>query len=371
MNSEIDQYANNGSRNLNADRDLHVQQIFISENVARLFAKELPGVDVPQLVTRGLEKRHERSLNFFGKFCNMLKGKNAVSDAKFEDPGIQASIEDAVTGFTRSGDEAVGDVLADLLAERVTCERRDTKDLSLDLAIQAAGKMDSEHYNALSLLLLLLNSTFSTSGGLAGLFHHFRELLIPFGESLDISETDVRYLEDLGCLKANSGFTFQSFTFAHGIRTIYQGMFTKGTDPNDHIASTLSSVQILRPGSPFPLLVPCPRSPGMVQVNAMTNKDLEALKKEISHLDQNQQTFVATLNESKSLSDEEILAELTSFDSRFKNLAQAWDSTTLGRTNITVTGTVIAHSNLRRVLGEKFLTPLDVWLPTRTAFKGA
>lgn len=364
---EIEQNAALNSQNLNAGRDISIT-INNYDGLEKLLEK-LAALNVPQLVAEAEPEKKRRS-NFLSlKFWQSLQRRDAIEEAKLGDPGVQLAITEALSSYIRSGNEAAADLLAELLAERALNTNADVRQFCLDGAISVAAKLDREHLNALSMLLFTTWTRYTWDAGCAALYEAMCSSIIPFGEVLNITETDMRYLEAVGCTRWGP----RPRSIQDILREKYPGYFTTGFDVVGKYASkgrgvegfpleALLDFRAIDPSQDAPLLIPCHRDDSKFQINGITPDEIEATLERIE--DGDVRIHLRQGNE-ETVTDQIIAAELIDFDSRMASVIENWDSTSLNRAVISAIGVTIADANARRVFGDSYDASMDLWLPPR------
>lgn len=359
--SSVEQHASDGGQNLNAAHDIHLT-INNFGDLESLIGK-LSALNVPQLVAAAETEKRRRTGRLGFKFWRALESRNAIHRARLNDPGVQAALTDGINAYVRTGNDETLDVLANLLAERALITDINIQQFCVDDAIQVASRVDRQHLNALSMLLFVSWTTFECTEGVQAFYHNLAAHLIPFGESLSISEVDVRYLESTGCT------TFG--TAPHSIPQVlwskYQGFYTPGFDiveqftghggsfGRDDILAVMKS-----DNREFPAIIPCLRDAAKLQVNGIYPADIEAAWSSIEN--KALRKYVRDQSNTLRMSVDKIRKELIDFDPRFRSVIDNYSATSLDRAVITAKGIALAYGHAKQVLGPRFEASLDLWL---------
>jgi hypothetical protein len=354
MTQSIDQQAEGAGQNVYAGRDVVIHGTTPADVVA--ICEQVWKANFPTYVEAAAAEA-ERRIDVFGKklFSAFAANGGPEPIKNFSDPGLQASLLDAMRGVARSGDENLGDILATILVERAQRTSRTILQLSLDEALLVAAKLTVEHYRALSLSFVTLRIKFHGAASPQHLYKILQTSLIPFGESLKISDSDVQYLEATGCGSISS---IMSATLQASLLNTYPGVFSKGfpkqdADDYQHLIQNV-------PFIPAPL-VQCPGNIDNLQVRAVDEQELEALVDKLGNPRDSEfirDKFVNT----PRLTIDEVVSELVTFDQRFDQVIKNWDGSLLRSFTPTVAGIAIGHANIRRVLGSEFPADLEIWI---------
>lgn len=350
MKDSVDQHAETGGQNLNAGRDIVVSGVTAADVIQ--ICEYLGKANFPTLMQAARETAEKRFEELARKYFKALAEKNPQSIQNFDDPGLQAALADAVTAYAKSGDSDVGDILADLLVERTQKTKRGVLQLSLDAALSTAAKLDGDHFSALSLVYLVTRVKAIGVRDRNALYGNKIRQVAPFAQSLSISDSDVLYMDSVGC---SAPIAIGTDRFADILLQVYPGLYMTGI-------TELDDQSMIKKLSSNGVLVPCDRDSSKLQVNAVDEQGLETI---LQHLTEKEEIeFVRRqFDSSPRLSREEVNAELIAFDPRFESIITKWESSRLGATSLTTTGIVIGYTNTRRVLGvDGFPADLSVWI---------
>lgn len=118
--------------------------------LAMLFLKE----NFPQLRAEAMTAAENNTSKFLKDFEVRLLAKIEDTDAaKFKDPDVQASLNDAIMAAARKGDKSNQEILIDLVLERVSTKTDDLVSLVAAEAIKVAPRLTKEQILFLSLVL--------------------------------------------------------------------------------------------------------------------------------------------------------------------------------------------------------------------------
>ncbi len=151
---------------------------------------------------------------------------------RWDDPRFLAALTSAQRGFAETGDEDLGETLANLVADLASQDIRTRKEILLRQGIDLAQRMTTEHINALATLMYLTQMKLSTPYDIEGLIEAFDGLLKPFYGRLPTSEIDYQYMSSTGACYTDQLRRELSWT-AYGLihRTYPNIMYTPFTVP--------------------------------------------------------------------------------------------------------------------------------------------
>ena len=269
------------------------------------------------------------------------------------DPGMQYSILTAQRDYARSGDEAIAENLVNLLADRSLETERNRRQLTIDEAIQVAGRLSIDQMNLLALVLFMRRPRPIVQVANIALFEARVEMdLLSLSDLITASHTeidlDLGHAAYAGCVSITEG----NCSVASGFWQVYSGCFTRGFTSED-LPNYLRDREADRN-----LFIPCLRDPARMQVNAMSAASA-VLIAEREGVDS---TEYAGMLDRFRMSEEEITADLVSRGDKWGRFVDHWDDTKLQHAELTPVGIAIAQANAVRVLGQQAVRPLSAWL---------
>ncbi|MFB8138136.1 LPO_1073/Vpar_1526 family protein, partial [Streptomyces parvus] len=290
------------------------------------------------------ETASERANEFTEKLISSLPVEALKS---LQDPDVQRSLFYAQQEFACSGEKELGELLVKLLANRMQSDDRGVRTLALNEALKTAPKLTSRHFAALSILMICIQTKLGADS-IEGLHRALSQVLGPIAKDFQITPADVAYLEYAGCISSNPFDTNLGDAFS---RT-YPGLFTRGFT-EEWISEGSRSALI-------PLTQECLRDPAMIQFPILPKNDLLKLadqgafrrhKQEIEHL-----IGIGLMTA------EEIEREISRIDENLAAFPERYNASSLVNSQLTAIGTTLAHTNLKRVVGDYFDAELDVWM---------
>ncbi|MFG3035667.1 LPO_1073/Vpar_1526 family protein [Streptomyces sp. NPDC048330] len=342
------QHGGDGSTNIQAN----IAQFGVSYSDAREIALDVFRENFAKLSQGAYRKAHERAEELTENYLSEIRERSPESIRNIEDPGIQADILEAQSGYAKSGDQDLGEILVDLLVDRSAESTRTIRSLALSAAISTAQKLTASHFAALSALFVVKQVRFGgiDLGDLESLHKHLSAYLTPLSAAVQgLTETDVQYLTGLGCLT----ISVSSSPVAHRLRNTYPGLFTRGFEAIQFpdIADLIGTEMVTT----------CGRNPERYQINATDIETLRARARDMrlsdEQVDRLYEVMITT-----PIPDADVIDELTQYDPDLKKLLDVFEKCELPRCTNTAIGTTIAHANLRRVTSGSFDGAWDLWL---------
>jgi hypothetical protein len=353
----LEQHAEGSGRNYHAEGGITFNGLSLTET-QRLFEILLES-NFPRLLDQARTIAEQRCSELFLQFWEQLKKTNGVDNSTLSEPGVQADIAETLTAYGKSGNQDTGNMLADLLVSRIASPEFHIEQRAASAALPVAAKLRSVHYSALTFLLMLKRTVFLVSS-LDQLIARFQREVLPFGDSLDLSGTEVWYMANERALTMD----LTSFTFMQAILRNYGGLFVRGLEVESE--KELSMVQRLNSrdvaiygGKAIaPAVIQSELASGRVRTSASSLEDLESIAAQLE--DQEEREFFQRIGFKDQLGEQEIKELLIERDIRFKSSIDIWDAA-IANTSPTLAGAAIGHANLKRVVpGIEF--GLDVWL---------
>ncbi|WP_367323519.1 LPO_1073/Vpar_1526 family protein [Streptomyces sp. HUAS ZL42] len=316
----------------------------ISYRDARDIATDVYKENIPKFAEIAREVALERAEIFNEK---LLDGIAPETLEALKDPDVQRSLFFAQQEYACSGEEDLRDVLIELLRKRMTSPVRDIRQLSITESLKTAPKLSAAHLSALSALLILIRTRLGVAN-VEDLRKKLREILAPVVTDLHLSNADVAYMEYAGCLSIQ----ITEHSIGSVLLETYKGCFTRGFTVEQIPEDARSGIRSL--------LMPCLRDPAKLQI-ASLNQDMVAELIKERGLEEYAQQITALLDVG-IMNVSEIAEEFAGLHPALENLVNIFHSTSLKSCQLTTVGTTLAHTNLRRMVGEAFEPRLDVWV---------
>lgn len=296
----------------------------------------------------------DRASEFTRNFLESLQRRAPKAFGRLQDPGAQSAIYSAQSGYAKTGDADLGEVLIELLISRTSHDRRDTAQLAAGFALGVAENLSAPHFSLLTCTFTLKQLAYGDVKSIPQLATHIARTVQPFlGELTEADPVDMDYLTGLGCTIATAG-SLSPGTYA-GMN--YPGLFTRGFSKEEFSnAERLIGTPLARPFGP---------DSNRYKINAITKQDLLTLI-DSTHLHDIGELALSTLTNTvlQGHEIERMLAfHQSGLEAVFRRCAQLGMN---GYIN-TAVGTAIAHANMRRVFPD-FDLPFSSLVSSKSLF---
>ncbi|MEU2491702.1 LPO_1073/Vpar_1526 family protein [Streptomyces sp. NPDC007883] len=304
-----------------------------------------------------VERADELTLNYLSE----LHEREPAAIENIEDPGVQSDILEAQSGFAKSGDRDLGEILVDILVDRTARKERNTASLALSVALSTAQKLTGAHFAALSALFVFKQLRMIGAGRPEHVYERISNYLGPMRDDIrGLSRSDVEYLAALGCITISMG----SIAIHQTMQQTYPGLFCEGVDVSS-APSQPSGAPEDGPESVINMLKGTPavtrslRDSTKFQVAAVDRESLHKLLDDNGMLE-HEEVLNKTLT-ARPMNGDAIIEELRTYDPRLGEIMEVYNSKSLPNCSNTAIGTAIGHANLRKVTSGAFSSALDVW----------
>lgn len=331
-----------GDNSINVQGD--VVHFGVSYRDAREIAKDVFEENIVKFTEVARDIASERANEFTEKLISSLPVKALES---LQDPDVQRSLFYAQQEFACSGEKDLGELLLKLLADRMQSIDRGVKTLALNEALRTAPKLTSRHFAALSVHMVCVQTKLGADS-VEGLHRHLSQILSPVVKDFQVTRADVAYLEYAGCLSTTAFTTNLGDAFS----STYPGLFTKGF-AEEWVSEGSRSALI-------PLTQECLRDPAMIQLPILPKDEILKLADHEAFRPHKQE--IERLMGIGLMAAEEIEREISGIDEDLANFPERYNSSNLVNCQLTAIGTTLAHTNLKRVVGDYFDAELDVWV---------
>ncbi|MET8896894.1 LPO_1073/Vpar_1526 family protein [Streptomyces albogriseolus] len=318
------------------------------KEISRDTAMEVFEKNFHKLSQKAYSEARDRAEEFTSNLIEEIQQRAPHALERFQDPGTQAALFSAQSGYAKTGDADLGEVLIELVMTRISSNVRDTSQLASGYAVTIAENLSSHHFAIVSCAFALKQLAYGGIKSADSLARQMLDTVAPFVRDLDSAESvDLDYLTGLGCMISTSSTL--SPGRASGLN--YPGLFTKGFSSNEMPdAARLVKTPLVRPFGP---------ESDRYKINAITTAELrELIERTVLHDmgDLALQTLRNSVMHERDI--ERILCQeqegLTAIFARCSTLG------IYSHIN-TAIGTAIAHANMRRV-HQDFSLPLASFL---------
>lgn len=299
------------------------------------------------------QRLHSFESQLFARFVDKRPG-----DIKaFADPDFQFVTRHAAREFARSGDEALGKALIDLIVSRSRISDRSREMLATNSALEVLPKLTRNEIAALCVCFFVRYTRNPAIPSAQALNLSFLPVITEYLKDVSSHDSSFQHLSACGC----GIVELTSVNFEKIMLHNYGGLFSFGFGENE-------LREIVKPEElefvKTKLLIPCLNSNGNLQINAINSDDALHLLKdtEIRGLISNETrqsllgTFSASFARGAKFCD-----LLNSSFPVLHNLSQVWDNTPLNKLSLTTTGLAIGHASYVRV--NEGMSPLSIWIP--------
>jgi hypothetical protein len=295
----------------------------------------------------------ERAEEFTSNLVEAVQQRAPDALDQFQDPGTQSALFSAQSGYAKTGDADLGEVLIELLMTRISVNVRDTSQLASSYAVTVAENLSSHHFAILTCSLVLKQIAYEDVRSVDSLARQIRKTIEPFTNDLrDAEPVDLDYLTGLGCMIV----TTSTLTPGKWSGMNYPGLFTRGFSSSEmQNSALLIGTPLVRPFGP---------DSDRYKINAITEPELRELVDRVV-LNDMSNLAVHTLRNTV-LQEHEIERMLTESQPTLAAIFKRCANLGINSYINTAIGTAIAHANMRRVHSE-FSLPLTSLLSEKPA----
>ncbi|WP_327284888.1 LPO_1073/Vpar_1526 family protein [Streptomyces sp. NBC_01205] len=316
---------------------------------AREIALDVFRANALELSRVARETAEERVEKITDSFFRRLLECSPESLESIKDPGVQRAIFRVQEEYACSGDDALGQVLVDMLVDRCRSSVRDIQQVTLNEAIKTAPKLATHHFAILSSLLFTAETKFTGVASVDLIHGRLRSVLAPLAENLRVTESDLRHLQYAGCLSID----LIKSSLGDILTRMYPGLFTLGFERGDIDAS----YQDLE----AQFIMTCLRDSTRLQVGARDKETLEDYLTSKGILDK-YGTELKRLMDINMMSPSAVEEEISALHPNIRNLVNLWESSEMSLCKLTGVGIAIGYANARRVIDAEFTAEISVWV---------
>lgn len=334
-----------GSTNLQAGGNISVGMSF---SEVRQYTQDAIELNLLKFRSEAEALIEERVADLAGRFTEAMRSKSPEALQNVSDPDVLYAIVSAGTDFARTGDDALGDTLVGMLADRCEATPRSLMAVVLNDAVATAGRLTDAQMAILSVVWRLTRTRYRRMRNLGALKTYFETNVQTLVELLPMGDASYWHLQYAGCAAVG----IMESDLRTVLLDVYPGVFSSGFTAEE-------VPEDLRPhlGDPR-LFVPCLRDPDRVQVSAID--DTVVLAKAASAGVPELSDSLISLQKAHLLSLDEVQAALEADLPWTARLFQVWSKSPLQYLSLTSVGIAIAHANYRRMTGDN--PPLSIWI---------
>lgn len=197
LGDKQDQTVEGGSTAIQAGGNVHYHGLSVAEvrDLCTLFLRN----NFPQLREEARQTAEEYVRNFSLQLESRLVNDAAsiVLD-KFREPDVQAAINDAVQASARKGAAANPGLLSTLIAERVSKQSSEYKDVVISEAVKVIPKLTSPQIALLSFVHFIKSVTITGLPGVAALEPFGKAALLFSSPGFDLSDSQKQHIQYTG-----------------------------------------------------------------------------------------------------------------------------------------------------------------------------
>lgn len=281
------------------------------------------------LSAEAFETAHQRVENWTDRFLQRLEKEHPVALNSARDPGVLRALYSAQQAVACRDEEHLSEILIKIMIDRTTHTTFSIEQVMLNEALIVAPKLATEHFAVLSLIFYLTlceegrDSLYFPEETLRTSVQSSLEFL---GE-IDVKQIDIKHLMYAGCIS----LTPLSLNSGEAFLRRYDGLFSHGLNRHAIIDET------------FDAYVPHPSNDGTYILPITYSTDLQQYLAEKNLSDYHDK--VLGLMSGSRLSEDQVRDFIVKGNSQTAQLFNAWDSTQLGRANLTSVGMALAHAN--------------------------
>lgn len=344
-----DQNVGDGATAAQAGRDIVINHGMSLTQMAEVM-REVRNI-TESFTEEAMTKVNARVDDFEETVLRQFSDATKTNAQAFSDPDFQLMLGDAQKSYARSGDKAVKDTLADIIARRSLVESASREALTLNDAAARAPKLTKAEFATLSLCYLLRYTRRHDIDSVAALAAYLTQNIIPFAYDVSRENASFWHLGAQSCATVELG----EVDLRNGLVRNYGGVLGLGI--------TLENARSYVPDAKADLvpkiIQPCLRSDDMVQPAAI-NAEVFAQHFRNTGFEQSELENFWNVY-SNSIPQGDAFWDMLEQDAPgVKLVADLWQNTPLKSLQLNSVGIAIAHANAVRVTG--FEAPLSIWI---------
>ncbi len=203
LGDKQDQTVEGGSTAIQAGGDVHYQGLSVSEvkELCTLFLRS----NFPQLREEARQTAEQHVRDFAAQLeSRIVNDAASIVFEKFREPDVQAAINDAVQASARKGAAANPILLSTLIAERVSKQSSEYKDIVISEAVNVIPKLTPPQIALLSFVHFIKSITINGLVSIAGLEPYGLVALNFSASGFDLSESQKHHIQYTGACSINS-----------------------------------------------------------------------------------------------------------------------------------------------------------------------
>lgn len=298
----------------------------------------------PKLSEQASELAIKRAEELVNKFlADFVEQRIPLETLK--DPDMQFMLIEGQKTFARSGSKEKGDLLLNLLLDRAS-ERGDSfRKIILNEAIGVISKLNSEHLNALSMLLVVRHYLDPDISSMVEIMNYINTYVIPFTINLPYNSLFYDHLTSTGCCYTNNVTEGLGECFVDNYPLVLRTKF-----PIHYLKFHLKNQ-----APELETLVFRPEVKGHYFFRARSMNELKNQIRPLLYLfpgESEEQILQKCLNVTKvdRMTSQQAEGFLIKRDNRIEEVARLWNNTSLSRLFLNPVGKYLATINIKRKL---------------------
>jgi hypothetical protein len=345
------QEGGDNSTNYQAAGSIVIQQgISIAE--VRQLVLDLFKANFAELSDLAMQTAERRAAELVNRFLDQLRDRAPQALAAVEDPDVQYALIAAQRAYARTGDDDLGDVLVDILVDRLAESQRGLRQVVLTESLDVAPKLTASQFAALSATFIVTHTHDPAVKDLDDLKAFVRRHVVPYVDDLPVHRSSYQHLEYAGC----GGISMGTISLENAFAGAYPHLFSKGFTREQLEQSSLRKAEHW--SRVDELLVDSPRTEGKLQFESMRPEWVEQATKTLGLPNTH---WLSDFIHQHQLADDKIREILVRFDPAIDRLLEIWNGSEIRHLRLTSVGMAIAHANCRRTTGDP-IGDLSIWI---------
>ncbi|MDP1719824.1 MAG: hypothetical protein Q8L08_02305 [Candidatus Nanopelagicaceae bacterium] len=344
VNSELNQESGDNSQNLLAGRDIVIHGISRAE--ASEIARSVFNDNALRLSQVAEDIARSRAEKITEDFLSSLYLKLPSSAGILADPDLQMNLFAVQKSFAKSGKEELGNILTDLLIDRVSVNGDELGVVVLNEAIEVVPKLTEQQRKIVTFVFMMRHTTPSNINSLEEYYlDYVPKYLYPACEGLSVEAIDFMHLTAVRVLSGGAEIKTLMRCLIWGLEGLYtNGFEADQLSPELHAAAYGTN-----------LFMPCLRDPTKWQINTLSYLTMGSFIKHTG--------FEKYTNEIESLSmvgfmtEESIHNEFLNSHPKARELSELWSNPNYCRLLLSSSGMAIGHSMYQRITGDSDSRP--------------
>jgi hypothetical protein len=308
---------------------------------------------IPVFTAIAREIANERLGDLEQRLIERFSDPNRANAEAFKDPDFQYLLTRVQQAYARSGDEAVRDILIDLIASRSKETTRTRLSLTLNDAVEKATVLTKNEFAELS-LCYLIRHTVSSPPTLAAFGRHLSQLVVPLLPDISRNQASYQYIQAQSCGAIDA---LGECGLIWAFRNNYCGILSEGTE-RSYLVGVFGEERVAEMEK-TQLIIPCVNNRAKLQLNAPNRNWFDGID-EVRRLPKSEQDRIWSTFDSSVWSGETLIEKVETVFPEIRTLYDLWEQTPLKRLSLTTIGIAVGHANLSRVA--PFGSPLSTWI---------